>query len=133
LLSADVIADQQERLDNRPQQVIFAQQLDDPLAELHADRSSEQQSVFLDHTADPVLGIATDADQPGTSDKDGADFLALLALDPYRARRFGHSCSCGRRAPRAHGVAETTGRSTHRSACQSQPAIAAGSKPMRSA
>jgi hypothetical protein len=46
LLSADVIADQQERLDNRRQLVIFAQQLDDPFAELHADRSSEQQSVF---------------------------------------------------------------------------------------
>jgi hypothetical protein len=50
---------------------------------LHADHPSEQQSIFLDHAADLGLDIATDADETGTSDKDGTDFLALLALHPY--------------------------------------------------
>jgi len=60
--------------------MVFAQQLDDLLSELQADGSSEQQPVFLDHTADLVFDIATDADETAASDKDGADLLALLAF-----------------------------------------------------
>jgi hypothetical protein len=83
LLPAYLVVNHQERLDDRPQLVIFAQQLDDLLSELHADRPSEQQPIFLDHAVDLVFDIATDAYETGASDKDGADLLALLALDPH--------------------------------------------------
>src|SRR5258707_2271955 len=50
-------------------------------AELCADRSRKQEPDLLQHTAHLILQVTTDADKPGSRDKDGAENLAGLALD----------------------------------------------------
>src|SRR5665213_3785699 len=50
-------------------------------AELCADCSREQEADLFQHTAHLILQVTTNADKPGSRDKDGAENLAGLALD----------------------------------------------------
>jgi hypothetical protein len=53
----------EQRIDHRAQRVGFARQLKDVLPELGPDCSAEEQTILLEHAADLVLQIASDADQ----------------------------------------------------------------------
>src|SRR4026209_2991878 len=53
--------------------------------ELHADRSSTYKSIFLEHAANLVLDVPSDANEARAGNKDTSDLLALFTLDLYLA------------------------------------------------
>src|SRR5579859_6204134 len=63
LLLTNLLVDHRERLDHGTELVVLAQQIGNVFSELRADGPSEQQSIFLDHAADLVLDVPTNADE----------------------------------------------------------------------
>ena len=90
--------DRQQWIDDSAKCMILRHKFGDLVPELQADRSTEQQPIFLDHAADLILDVSANADQtrPSNNEWPLRTFWALFALDldlaiPTHSDQFGET------------------------------------------